>query len=190
MIWLKKSTAQNLKRMLRMIENWSLEDLEMEVEEQEENFIVVEDIQEEDPVEMEELGARYDREKDLLPSPCIVNDREERFMDIKTMMTFWSRQEKEETTPKQEMVSVRRRRSKELEDIVTKLGLEQTEETTRSQENISTSKIFSNSKLSTTTIFQEGANQLGQQRRGSKRSRESESFSHGGIKKHRGLVPK
>ena len=113
MIWLKKSTAQNLKRMLRMIENWSLEDLEMdvdiieekalemmEVEEQEDNFMVVEDIQEEDPVEMEEFGARYNGEKDLLPSPCIVNDREERFMDIKTMMTFWSRQEKEETTPK------------------------------------------------------------------------------------------
>ena len=77
-----------------------------------------------------------------------------------------------------------------MEDIVTKLGVEQTEETTRSQENSSTSKIFSNSKLSTITIFQEGANQLGQQRRGSKRSRESESFSHGGIKKHRGLVPK
>ena len=81
MIWLKKSTAQNLKRMLRMIENWSLEDLEMdvdiieektlemmEVEEQEDNFMVVE-IQEEDPVEMEELGARYDREKRSLSFP-------------------------------------------------------------------------------------------------------------------------
>ena len=56
MIWLKKSTAQNLKRMLRMIENWSLEDLEMdvdiieekalemmEVEEQEDNIIILDD---------------------------------------------------------------------------------------------------------------------------------------------------